>query len=113
MLAYPITRVNRRRKKTSDELFVAFCELPDDAVTAREDTSLQKGVTRPKSTRSPTNSHGNSEQLRISRKRVQRGGSFLCSDAYCTRYVPGGRGKGEPSSAASHVGFRCVRSAKP
>ena len=44
-------------------------------------------------------------------KRVQRGGSFLCSDAYCTRYVPGGRGKGEPSSAASHVGFRCARSA--
>ena len=41
-------------------------------------------------------------------KRVQRGGSFLCSDEYCTRYLPGARGKGEPGSAASHVGFRCV-----
>jgi formylglycine-generating enzyme required for sulfatase activity len=45
-------------------------------------------------------------------KRVQRGGSFLCSDLYCTRYLPGARGKGDPSSAASHVGFRCVLSAK-
>ena len=44
-------------------------------------------------------------------KRVQRGGSFLCSDDYCTRYRPGTRGKGEPTSAASHIGFRCVRSA--
>ena len=44
-------------------------------------------------------------------KRVQRGGSFLCSDDYCVRYRPGTRGKGDPGSAASHVGFRCVRSA--
>jgi sulfatase modifying factor 1 len=44
-------------------------------------------------------------------KRVQRGGSFLCSDTYCVRYRPGPRGKGEPGSAASHIGFRCVRSA--
>jgi formylglycine-generating enzyme len=43
-------------------------------------------------------------------KRVQRGGSFLCSDLYCVRYRPGSRGKGEVSSGASHVGFRCVRS---
>jgi sulfatase modifying factor 1 len=41
-------------------------------------------------------------------KRVQRGGSFLCSDLYCRRYRPGARGKGEPRSAAEHVGFRCV-----
>jgi formylglycine-generating enzyme len=45
-------------------------------------------------------------------KRVQRGGSFMCSDLYCTRYVPGARGKGEPSSAAGHIGFRCVQSPK-
>ena len=43
-------------------------------------------------------------------KRVQRGGSFLCSDQYCTRYMVGSRGKGEPSSAANHIGFRCVLS---
>ncbi len=43
-------------------------------------------------------------------KRVQRGGSFLCSDQYCTRYLPGSRGKGAPDSAASHIGLRCVKS---
>ncbi len=45
-------------------------------------------------------------------KRVQRGGSFLCSDQYCKRYDPGGRGKGDPTSGACHVGFRCVKSAR-
>ena len=41
-------------------------------------------------------------------KRVQRGGSFLCSDQYCSRYIVGTRGKGEISSATNHIGFRCV-----
>jgi formylglycine-generating enzyme required for sulfatase activity len=44
------------------------------------------------------------------RKRVLRGGSFLCSDQYCARYITGTRGKGESSSGASHIGFRCVKS---
>jgi len=43
-------------------------------------------------------------------KRVHRGGSFLCTDQYCTRYMVGTRGKGEIRSAANHVGFRCVKS---
>jgi formylglycine-generating enzyme len=42
-------------------------------------------------------------------KRVQKGGSFLCTDQYCSRYMPGGRGKGEPDTGTSHTGFRCVR----
>lgn len=42
-------------------------------------------------------------------KRVQRGGSFLCSDQYCIRYKPGSRGKGEVNSASDNLGFRCVR----
>jgi sulfatase modifying factor 1 len=46
-------------------------------------------------------------------KRVQRGGSFLCSDQYCTNYLPGARGKGAADSAASHIGFRCVRPPAP
>jgi formylglycine-generating enzyme len=45
-------------------------------------------------------------------KRVQRGGSYLCCDNFCKRYLPGARGKGEPESAANHVGFRCVRDPK-
>ena len=46
------------------------------------------------------------------KKRVLRGGSFLCSDQYCTRYMVGTRGKGEISSGSNHLGFRCVESAK-
>jgi formylglycine-generating enzyme len=42
-------------------------------------------------------------------KRVQRGGSFLCTDLYCTRYMLGTRGKGAPDTSSNHVGFRCVR----
>lgn len=45
-------------------------------------------------------------------KRVHKGGSYLCTDEYCARYMPGGRGKGEPDTGTNHVGFRCVRSAK-
>jgi formylglycine-generating enzyme len=44
-------------------------------------------------------------------KRVMKGGSFLCTDQYCGRFMPGARGKGDPNTALSHVGFRCVRSA--
>ena len=43
------------------------------------------------------------------KKRVLRGGSFLCTDQYCARYVAGGRGKGEPDTGTNHTGFRCVR----
>ena len=42
-------------------------------------------------------------------KRVQRGGSYLCSESYCARYIVGSRGKGEISSATNHIGFRCVK----
>lgn len=46
------------------------------------------------------------------KKRVQKGGSFLCTDQYCSRYMPGGRGKGDPDTGTDHVGFRCVRAAR-
>jgi formylglycine-generating enzyme required for sulfatase activity len=42
---------------------------------------------------------------------VQRGGSFLCTAQYCTRYLVGTVGRGEVRSASNHVGFRCVREA--
>jgi sulfatase modifying factor 1 len=43
-------------------------------------------------------------------KKVQRGGSFLCSDVYCRGYRPSARGKGAPDTGLSHLGFRAVRS---
>ncbi len=46
------------------------------------------------------------------KKRVLRGGSFLCTDQYCTRYMVGSRGKGEESTGSNHLGFRCVEPAR-
>lgn len=43
------------------------------------------------------------------KKRVHRGGSFLCTDQYCSRYMVGTRGKGEESTGTNHLGFRCVQ----
>jgi sulfatase modifying factor 1 len=40
--------------------------------------------------------------------RVHRGGSFLCTDQYCSRYMVGTRGKGESSTGTNHLGFRLV-----
>lgn len=45
-------------------------------------------------------------------KRVHRGGSFLCTEQYCSRYLLGTRGKGEVSTGTNHVGFRCVMDPK-
>ena len=42
-------------------------------------------------------------------KRVHRGGSFLCTAEYCSRYLVGTRGKGEVSTGSNHLGFRTVR----
>jgi formylglycine-generating enzyme len=44
-------------------------------------------------------------------KRVQKGGSFLCTDQYCSRYEPGMRGAGAIDTGTNHVGFRCVADA--
>ncbi|HTU22012.1 MAG TPA: formylglycine-generating enzyme family protein [Gemmataceae bacterium] len=41
--------------------------------------------------------------------RVQRGGSFLCCDGFCSRYRPSARHGCSSDTGMSHVGFRCVR----
>ena len=75
--------------------------------TARTITAVSAG--RPAARRTI---HRAAQQLRSAGakipKRVQRGGSFLCTDQYCTRYMPGSRGKGAVDSGSNHVGFRCV-----
>jgi formylglycine-generating enzyme required for sulfatase activity len=45
------------------------------------------------------------------KKRVHRGGSFLCTDQYCSRYMVGTRGKGDVGTGTNHLGFRCVKPA--
>jgi formylglycine-generating enzyme required for sulfatase activity len=44
-------------------------------------------------------------------KKVQRAGSFLCTNQYCSRYIVGTRGKGEISTGTNHLGFCCVKDA--
>jgi sulfatase modifying factor 1 len=41
--------------------------------------------------------------------RVQKGGSFLCNDSFCSRYRPSARHGNSPDTGMSHVGFRCVQ----
>ena len=43
-------------------------------------------------------------------KRVHRGGSFLCTDQFCARYMVGTRGKGDVGTSTNHLGFRTVLS---
>ena len=43
------------------------------------------------------------------KKRVHKGGSFLCHEQYCTRYIVGTRGNGEVNTGSNHLGFRCVQ----
>jgi sulfatase modifying factor 1 len=47
------------------------------------------------------------------KKKVHRGGSFLCTDQYCSRYMVGTRGMGEVSTGTNHLGFRCVSNLGP
>ena len=46
---------------------------------------------------------------RFQNHRVTKGGSFLCSEDYCTRYLVASRGKTEINTTTSHIGFRCVK----
>ncbi len=41
-------------------------------------------------------------------KRVMRGGSYLCSDAYCRGFRVAARMKTSPDTGLCHLGFRCV-----
>jgi formylglycine-generating enzyme required for sulfatase activity len=45
-------------------------------------------------------------------KRVHRGGSYLCTDQFCKRYIAGARSKGAVDTGTDHLGFRCVRDSK-
>ncbi|WP_330441386.1 formylglycine-generating enzyme family protein [Flavobacterium sp. C4GT6] len=42
-------------------------------------------------------------------KRVIKGGSFLCSEQYCSSYRPDARMANSEDSGQEHVGFRCVK----
>jgi formylglycine-generating enzyme len=54
----------------------------------------------------PVTSHDPDEPL--AKKRVIRGGSFLCNESYCTGYRVSRRMKSTEDSGMEHVGFRAV-----
>lgn len=60
-------------------------------------------------TAAPTSDDGSDTQT----ARALRGGSFLCSDDYCTRYRPSARISSTPDHASNHIGFRCVLRTSP
>jgi formylglycine-generating enzyme required for sulfatase activity len=45
-------------------------------------------------------------------KRVVRGGSFLCTDQYCSGFRVAARMKTSWDTSLEHTGFRCVVSAR-
>jgi formylglycine-generating enzyme required for sulfatase activity len=65
-----------------------------------------------KNPKGPESSYDPDEPNPFAPKRVQRGGSFLCSDGFCARYKPYGRGKGAIDTGTSHIGFRCVKDSR-
>jgi formylglycine-generating enzyme required for sulfatase activity len=64
----------------------------------------QAGIANPKG---PTTSFDPEEPN--AKKRVIRGGSFLCNDSYCSGYRVARRMKSTEDSSMEHVGFRCVQ----
>ncbi|MBC7935941.1 MAG: formylglycine-generating enzyme family protein [Rhizobacter sp.] len=51
----------------------------------------------------------NDPQDPYAEKRIMRGGSFLCNDAYCSGYRVARRMKSSHDTGLEHTGFRCVK----
>lgn len=82
-------------------------EWVDDWYSSEYYTELSKTgkvAVNPKGPDAPYDARGGNEL-----KRVHRGGSFLCTSEYCSKYLVGTRGNGEIKSATNHLGFRCVK----
>ncbi len=62
---------------------------------------LLKNPTGPKATFDPRDP--------LSIKHVSKGGSFLCSEMYCSNYKPSGRQGSAYDTGMCHTGFRCVK----
>jgi formylglycine-generating enzyme len=50
-----------------------------------------------------------SEFVNMKQQKVIRGGSFLCSESYCTGYRNAARMSSAPDTGLEHTGFRCVK----
>lgn len=77
---------------------------PDEYARRKLAGVLSVDPTGPKASLDPV--HGSAP------RRVTRGGSFLCHEAYCESYRPGARRGTDPDTGMSHIGFRCVMPGK-
>lgn len=76
----------------------------------RPDSHLQnktKSITVCRNPTGPTSSYDPMEPQVP--KRVIKGGSYLCSDQYCSNYRPSARMATAIDSGQEHLGFRCVQ----
>jgi formylglycine-generating enzyme required for sulfatase activity len=74
-----------------------------------DDTFARRAGNLVENPQGPTRSYDPAEPY--APKRVVRGGSFLCTDTYCTAYRTTGRMPSDPLTGLCHTGFRCARSA--
>lgn len=65
------------------------------------------GITVCKNPTGPEKSYDPQEPY--AKKRVIKGGSFLCSEQYCSNYRPSARMATAIDSGQEHLGFRCVK----
>ena len=61
------------------------------------------GITNPKGSEM-----SDDPEDKFAQKRSLRGGSFLCSEGYCSGYRNAKRMKQTPDTSMEHIGFRCV-----
>lgn len=69
-----------------------------------ETSNKPEGIRNPKG---PEDSYDPVEPY--AEKKVQRGGSYLCNESYCSGYRAAFRQKTSPDTGLSHGGFRCVK----
>lgn len=56
--------------------------------------------------KSPTDNPKGAEK---GQEKVMRGGSWMCSENYCSNYRVAGRSKSTPDTGLNNLGFRCVK----
>ncbi|MBI4468588.1 MAG: formylglycine-generating enzyme family protein [Acidobacteria bacterium] len=54
----------------------------------------------------------NPEGPAAGKERSMRGGSWMCSENFCSNYRPAGRGSATPDTGLNNLGFRCARDAE-
>lgn len=69
-----------------------------------------KNVNMAMNPKGPARSYDPDEPM--AKKRVMRGGSFLCNESYCSGYRNSSRMKSTQDSGMEHLGFRCVMEIK-